>query len=162
MKTSPTGKRVQNNVFLMERTRTYLFFMLCLFPAILTAQSVVDVITYAGQNDLSDPYHGSGILQRCSGVLMGYAKYLPSDMQKQKQVFAEKAQKTMVRAGVILHEAKQISDEASLEQITSAFIFYTEHYFAKIERTQLATGSIFSGEVADELMFCSEIVRRHK
>jgi hypothetical protein len=43
-----------------------------------------------------------------------------------------------------------------------ALEFYTNHYFSKIENNQLATASIFSGEVMEELKLCKSVVNSIK
>ena len=146
----------------MKLKRFVFFFAVIspiLFPAMANSQNVVDVITYSNQNDLEDPYHLSALLQRCAGVHMGYAKYLPSDMQQQKEGFAKIAENLIVMAGMFLREKQMTSDEENLKQITTAFLFFTDHYYSKIEQTQLATGSIFSGKVLEEFQYCQSVAK---
>ena len=57
-------------------------------------------------------------------------------------------------AGMFLREKQMTSVEQNLAQTTTVFLFFTEHYYAKIEKTQLATRSIFSGKVFEEFQFC--------
>ncbi|GEM_PF-4493784 len=124
------------------------------FPA--SAEKVVDVMTYAKSADLKDLYSQANLMQRCAGVVMGYAKYLPADMKKQKLQFSKFAENLIVEAGGKLYEKKQNSNEDNLKQNMTAFLFYTDHYYKMIEKTQLATGSIFAGAVFDELNFCKK------
>ena len=136
-------------------TPIFLSFLLCCQTA--NAERVLDVMTYAKNNDLRDRYVQANLMQRCAGVYMGYAKYLPTGMQKQKLALAKIAQNIAVEAGMKLYEKNQNTQKANLEQNMNAFLFYTNHYYSMIEKTQLATGSIFSGQALQEFNFCKEL-----
>ena len=150
------------------------FFSVVLLTQSANAEKVVDVMTYVKNNDLSDTYIAANLMQRCAGVTVGYAKYLPIDMQNEKKVFAEIGKKLILRAGMLLYERgilhnKELSSEKqnksnddTIKQNMIALEFYTNHYFSKIENNQLATGSIFSGEVMEELKLCKSVVNAIK
>ena len=145
------------------------FFSVVILIQAANAEKVIDVMTYAKNNDLNDTYSQANLMQRCAGVFMGYAKILPIDMQKEKTSFAEIGKNLILKAGMNLYERNKLhnkglsiekqnkSNDETLKQNMTALAFYTEHYFSNIERTQLATGSIFTGQVMEELNFCRSI-----
>jgi hypothetical protein len=134
------------------------FFTVVLLNQVANAEKVVDVMTYANNNDLSDLYSQANLMQRCAGVYMGYAKYLPSDMQKHKLNLSKIAEKIIIDAGTKLYENNQNNNKDNIRQNMEAFLFYTNHYYALIQKSQLATGSIFSGQVFKELNFCKSLL----
>ncbi len=150
------------------------FFSMVMFTQVVNAEKVVDVMTYAKNNDLNDTYAQANLMQRCSGVVMGYAKILPIDMQKAKTSFAEFGKTLILRAGMILYERNKLhnkdlssekknkSNDQTLKQNMTALAFYTGHYFSEIEKTQLATGSIFKGRVMEEFNFCKSLFMKKK
>jgi len=150
------------------------FFSVVLLTQSANAEKVIDVMTYVKNNDLNDTYIAANLMQRCAGVTMGYAKYLPVDMQKTKKGFAEVGKKLILKAGMILYERGRLhnkelssekqnkSNEDTLKQNMIALEIYTKHYFSKIEKNQLATGLIFSGEVMEELKICKSVINAIK
>tara|TARA_A100001037_G_C14781575_1_gene470593 strand:- start:112 stop:558 length:447 start_codon:yes stop_codon:yes gene_type:complete len=134
------------------------FFSLILLAPAVNAEKVVDVMTYANNNDLNDLYSQANLMQRCAGFYMGYAKYLPTDMKKQKVIFSKVAENIIVGAGMKLYEKNQNDNEGNMRQNMEVFLFYTNHYYSLIEKSQLATGSIFSGQVFKELNFCKALL----
>ena len=149
-------------------------FSMVIFTQTAQAEKVVDVMTYAKNNDLNDTYSKANLMQRCAGVFMGYAKILPIDMQKAKTGFAEFGKNLILKAGMILYERNKLhnkrlskekqnkSNDETLKQNMKALAFYTEHYFSKVEKTQLATGSIFKGQVMQEFNFCKSRFMKRK
>ena len=119
-----------------------------------SAQNVDDVMTYAEKNDLKDLYHLSGLIQRCAGIYMAYAKYLPENMTKEKNIFSSTAQELFVFSSLLLRQKGMTNEEDNIKQVTNALLFYTDHYYKKIEQTQLSTGSIFTGAILDEFNYC--------
>ena len=123
-----------------------LLFLPVLFSVVMltqavNAEKVVDVMTYAKNNDLNDTYSQANLMQRCAGVYMGYAKYLPIDMQKTKTKFADIGKQMILKTGMVLYERgilhnKELSSEKqnksnddTMKQNMAALVFYTDHYY---------------------------------
>lgn len=70
------------------------------------ANEIGTVFEYVQSNDMQDEYHVSSLLQRCSGLIGAYAKYLPSSMQNQREELANLSVNVLSNAGVILAEKK--------------------------------------------------------
>ena len=99
------------------------FFSLILLAPAANAEKVVDVMTYANNNDLNDLYSQANLMQRCAGVYMGYAKYLSTDMKKKKAIFSKVAENIIVGAGMKLYEKNQNDNEGNMRQNMEAFYF---------------------------------------
>ena len=125
----------------------------------LSAKEIGTVFEYVERNDISDEYHLSSLLQRCSGVIGAYAKYLPNSMQNERTQLANLSVEILTSAGIILAEKKMTDAEATIRQLKTAYLFYVDQYYAQIEKTQLSTGSIFTGIVKDEFDFCIQWVK---
>jgi len=121
---------------------------------ISNAQTVDDVMTYAEKNDLNDLYHLSAVMQRCAGLNLAYSNYLPEDMKKEKNNFSNIALELFVTSSLMLKQKGMTNDDDIKKQISNALMFYSDYYYKKIEKTQLATGSIFAGKVLEEFQYC--------
>jgi hypothetical protein len=143
--------------------RLVLVFVLLGFSSfgynVAKANEIGTVFEYVEQNDLNDEYHMSSLLQRCSGLIGAYAKYLPSSMQSEREQLANLSIEVLTMAGVILAEKNMTNAEATIRQLQTAYLFYVDQYYAQIEKSQLVTGSIFSGSVKDEFDFCLNTIK---
>ena len=119
-----------------------------------SAQNVDDVMTYAEKNDLNDLYHLSALTQRCAGLILAYENYLPKDMIKEKKQFSIMSGELFIASALMLRNKGMTNDDDIKKQISNALLFYQDHYYKKIEKTQLSTGSIFAGKIAEEFKYC--------
>lgn len=140
--------------------KLFLSILFILFIQSSHADDVIDVMKYSKENNLSDPYHASSIMQRCAGLYLAYGRYLPSSMTEQKKKFGKFSEDLIVTAGVIMQSKNMTTQRENIKQMEKALLFYNEHYYKKIEKTQLSTGSIFKGQVMEELSFCNAILKK--
>tara|TARA_B100001142_G_C14156038_1_gene586522 strand:+ start:117 stop:572 length:456 start_codon:yes stop_codon:yes gene_type:complete len=132
------------------------------FIQTVSSSEVMDLFTYMKKNSMKDTFHVAAVMQRCSGVYMAYGKYLPTDMQKQKKIFGKIATEFIIKATSILLDRGQNDPDKNIEQNKKALVFFTNHYYSKLEQDQLSTGSIFSGKTAKEMALCKELMLKIK
>jgi hypothetical protein len=110
------------------------------------------------KNSMKETYHVASVMQRCSGVYMAYGKYLPIDMLKQKRIFGKIATDFIIKASTLLLDHGHNHPDKNIKKNKKAMLFFTDHYYKKLERDQLSSGSIFSGSTVKEMALCKEFM----
>ena len=90
---------------------------------------------------------------------MAYAKYLPSSMKKEKKVMGNLATEFFVAAGTMMRSKGMTNDQDNIKQNKKALLFFTDHYYNKIEKNQLQTGSIFEGDMMGDFKICQAFAK---
>ncbi len=141
--------------------------LLCLMTAMfvsgssmVNAQEFRGVFTMLSEDDNSDLFVVSQVLQRCSGLYGALAKFLPKSDPQLAQlketsaaffvVFFEKSVET-------LNAKKQNTPENNLKEVGKDIPYYVDFYYGQLEASQLNTGSIFSSWTEREFTYCNRL-----
>jgi hypothetical protein len=111
-------------------------------------------------DDMSDPFNLSAVFQRCSGLFMAVAKFIPNDMveQREKLITASAlhlsfATKLMAKKRNLPVDSQTVSD-----QIEKALPVYIDIYYDHMEVAQIKTGSMFDEFFETEQSLCTQLL----
>ena len=121
-------------------------------------KSVTELIM-VDQIDMDDPFNQSIVLQRCAGIFGALAKFWPMEDQDQKEKLFMNSMQLLTFATMTMAKKRglPIDDKAVEDQVTKAFTVYVDIYYGSMEQHQIATGSMMSELVEDDLTLCSKI-----
>ena len=128
------------------------------FSQTLSSLEFMDIFTYMKKNNMKDKSNVATVMQKCSGVYMAYGKHLSPDMNKQRRIFGKTAAEFILRATSILLDRGQNHSDEIIKQNKQAMLSYTKHYYKKLEKDHLSSGSIFSGDTVKEMALCKELM----
>lgn len=124
------------------------------------SQDFRGVFEMLSEDDMSDLFIVSNVLQRCSGLYGSLAKFLPkSDSQllalkeNSASLFAlyfEKSVSTLNAKG-------QNTPENNLQEISQSISYYVDVYYRQLEVSQRNSGSIFSPWIKREFEHCNRL-----
>lgn len=138
--------------------RTTLF---CLgFLVSTTVFGQVSVSSYIEKHDMGDSFHLSAVYQRCAGITLAYGAYLPLDMQDQKQLFGKMSEFFGMEAGVLLISRGEATPESIVNTVKDSMLYFKDVYYQQIEKVQRNTGSIFEGQVAQDMGVCGGLFQK--
>ena len=112
------------------------------------------------EDDNSDPFIVSNVLQRCSGLYGAMAKFLPKSDTQLAQLKEHSASLFAVffeKSVDVMNSAKQNTPENNLNEIAKAIPYYLDVYYRQLEISQLNTGSIFSPWTEREFEYCNRL-----
>jgi hypothetical protein len=109
--------------------------------------------------DLSDKFNGYWIMQRCSGLNLGLARFLPISEQQKKVELTELSSVFLIVASAALREKEpRLSKDAAYEATYEAVLDSSQKYYDVISENQSNTGSIFNEWLLKEIEACNEFV----
>ncbi len=124
------------------------------------AQDFRGVFDMLSEDDNSDPFIVSNVLQRCSGLYGAMAKFLPKSDTQLAQLKEHSASLFAVffeKSVDVMNSAKQNTPENNLNEIAKAIPYYVDVYYRQLEVSQLNTGSIFSPWTQREFEYCNRL-----
>ena len=139
--------------------KIFFSILVSLFVYSANTNDILDINSYIEKNGFEDPYHVAYVMQRCAGLNMAYAKYLPSSMPKEKKIIGNLASEFFVVAGTMMRSKGMTSDQDNIKQNKKALLFFTDYYYKKIEKNQLETGSIFEGDMMGDFKICQSFAK---
>jgi hypothetical protein len=136
--------------------------IICISFFSTSVKSQTSVIDYTNKHDMNDTFHLAGVYQRCSELTLAYGTYLPIDMQQQKNLYGKYAQDFGMEAGVLLISRGQETSSSVVNTVKESMLYFKDVFYPQIKKTQIDTGSIFEGRVAEDLQVCGALYKNIK
>ncbi|MAH60349.1 MAG: hypothetical protein CMB95_05870 [Flavobacteriaceae bacterium] len=112
------------------------------------------------EDDMTDPFMVSNVLQRCSGLYGSLAKILPksySQLSALKENSASLFALYFEKSISMLNAKGQNTPENNLQEISKYIPNYVDVYYRQLEISQRNTGSIFSPWIKREFDHCNKL-----
>ena len=124
------------------------------------SQDFRGVFDMLSEDDTTDLFIVSNVLQRCSGLYGSLTKFLPntdSQLAELKENTATWFALYFEKSVSMLNAKKQNTPEKNLQTISEAIPYYVDVYYKQLEISQRNTGSIFGPWIEREFSYCNRL-----
>ena len=120
-------------------------------------RSVQEIVA---MDDTSDMFTLSTVFQRCAGLFMAFAKFIPNDMVEQREKLSVAAVENMSLAtkSMAMKRNLPVDSPTVIDQIEKALPVYIDVYYDHMELTQIKTGSMFDEFLETEQSVCTQLL----
>ena len=115
------------------------------------AKNFIGIEEYINKNGIKGRYDEAYIHLRCSGLIMAFVKFKPSEER-----FMPHAEDQFNKAGIAYVEIGHAKPNEVMKQISDSFNTIVDHYYNEIKNKQTSEGDIFTGTLGREYKFCLE------
>jgi hypothetical protein len=120
-------------------------------------KSVQEIVA---MDDMSDLFNLSVVFQRCSGLFMALAKFIPNDMVEQREKLIVISAQNLSFATRLMAKKRNLPAESQTisDQIEKALPVFIDIYYDHMELTQIKTGSMFDEFLKTEQSVCTQLL----